>query len=156
MNIKSHPVQKFLQGRMLLALATKDPKGNPWICNVYFVHDEDLNMYFFSEPRTNHSQHVEHNPNVAFTVAWHDDQNLADRKAIQAQGVCRRVNNWIEVGKKLILISKKIPSFGHFSIEKMKKGEINVRLYKITPHKLKFWSDELYPKQKYSYIIGNE
>ena len=47
-----------------MSLATsKDNK--PWVCEVHFVYDQDLNFYFRSKPDRRHSLEIASNPNVA-------------------------------------------------------------------------------------------
>lgn len=42
---------------------TKDNK--PWVCEVHFSYDDDLNLYFASLPTRRHSQEIALNPYVA-------------------------------------------------------------------------------------------
>lgn len=42
--------------------------GQPWVCTVYFVPDEELNLYWLSLPTRRHSQEVAKNPKIAISV----------------------------------------------------------------------------------------
>jgi uncharacterized protein YhbP (UPF0306 family) len=50
-----------------MSLATvKDNK--PWVCEVHFAYDENLNLYFRSLTSRRHSQEIAQNPNVAGNI----------------------------------------------------------------------------------------
>lgn len=40
----------------------------PWVCEVHFVYDDDLNIYFRSEASRRHSLEIMDNPNVAGNI----------------------------------------------------------------------------------------
>ncbi len=44
----------------------KDNK--PWVCEVHFAYDDDLNLYWMSLTSRRHSQEVAQNPNVAGNI----------------------------------------------------------------------------------------
>jgi len=83
----------FLKKQKLVAIATIDHENKPWIANVYYSVDEDLNLFFVSPQDTNHSKHIQKNSEVAFTISWYNKDNLSDRKAVQGRGVCRLLEN---------------------------------------------------------------
>jgi uncharacterized protein YhbP (UPF0306 family) len=57
-------IRNYLAEIIHMSLATTD--GNkPWVCEVHFVFDQDLNLYFRSLPDRRHSQEIATNPNVA-------------------------------------------------------------------------------------------
>jgi uncharacterized protein YhbP (UPF0306 family) len=45
---------------------TSDNK--PWVSEVHFAYDKDLNLYFRSLASRRHSQEIAHNPNVAGNI----------------------------------------------------------------------------------------
>ena len=45
---------------------SKDNK--PWVCEVHFAYDDNLNIYFRSLPTRRHSQEIAQNPNVAGNI----------------------------------------------------------------------------------------
>ena len=42
--------------------------NKPWVCEVHFAFDSELNLYFFSMPSTRHCQEIERNPKVAGAI----------------------------------------------------------------------------------------
>lgn len=43
-------------------------KGKPWVCEVHFVFDDELNLYWRSKPSRRHSQEIAQYPNVAGNI----------------------------------------------------------------------------------------
>ncbi len=59
-----------------MSLATsRDNK--PWVCEVHFVYDKDLNLYFRSKKSRRHSQEIAANPNVAGNIV---EQHSVEQK----------------------------------------------------------------------------
>ncbi len=60
-------IREYLPGIVHMSLGTcKD--GKPWVCEVHFAWDEDLNLYFRSTTARRHSQDIAANPNVAGNI----------------------------------------------------------------------------------------
>jgi uncharacterized protein YhbP (UPF0306 family) len=74
------------QGRMM-QIATVDG-DQPWICTVYFVEDEELNLYWLSFPTRRHSQEIAKHRKVAVAVPIKFDKPVV---GIQAEGVAETV-----------------------------------------------------------------
>jgi len=50
-----------------MSLATS-ANNKPWICEVHYVYDDNLNLYFLSKPSRRHSEEIAQNPNVAGNI----------------------------------------------------------------------------------------
>lgn len=136
---------KFIKSQKLLILATVDKKGKPWTSNVYYSADKNLDLFFVSPPDTNHSRHVADNPQISFSIAWYDEKDLANRKAIQGVGVCKRVKSANEVMRLLRNHYKYYPLWKSvITYKSMREKLIESRPYAIKPKYMKFWNDELY------------
>lgn len=60
-------IRDYLPQIVHLSLGTsKDNK--PWVCEVHFAYDNNLNLYFRSSPSRRHSQEIAANPNVAGNI----------------------------------------------------------------------------------------
>ncbi len=60
-------VREYLPDVIHMSLATsKDNK--PWVCEVHYAFDEDLNLYFRSTTDRRHSQEIADNPSVAGNI----------------------------------------------------------------------------------------
>lgn len=60
-------VREHIEATVHMSLGTsKDNK--PWVCEVHFAYDEDLNLYFRSLTSRRHSQEIATNPKVAGNI----------------------------------------------------------------------------------------
>ncbi len=60
-------IRDNLEPTVHMSLATS-ANNKPWVCEVHFVFDEDLNLYFHSSPSRRHSQEIINNPYVAGNI----------------------------------------------------------------------------------------
>jgi uncharacterized protein YhbP (UPF0306 family) len=60
-------VREYIDKSIHLSLATCSG-DQPWVCEVHFVYDEDLNLYFRSLRSRRHSQEIAANPRVAGNI----------------------------------------------------------------------------------------
>lgn len=68
-------VREYIQKTIHLSLATVS-NNKPWVCEVHFAFDENLNLYFRSLKSRRHSQEIEQNSNVAGNII--DKYSLGD------------------------------------------------------------------------------
>ena len=60
-------VREYIDKTVHMSLATvKD--NRPWVCEVHFVYDDELNVYFRSLASRRHSQEIALNPSVAGNI----------------------------------------------------------------------------------------
>jgi uncharacterized protein YhbP (UPF0306 family) len=70
-------IRDYIPQIIHMSLATvKDNK--PWVCEVHFSYDDDLNLYFISSAKTRHAQEIMQNPRVAGNIVTqhHKDQKV--------------------------------------------------------------------------------
>jgi len=70
-------IREYIPQIIHMSLATvKDNK--PWVCEVHFSYDDDLNLYFVSSSETRHAQEIINNPHVAGNIVTqhHKDQKV--------------------------------------------------------------------------------
>lgn len=135
---------EFLQTQKLLAIATCD-NGEPWIANVYYGVDEKFKIYFISPKSTRHSNYILQHSRVAFSIAWFDQTNHKNRKAIQGLGACRLAQNPEEIEVGVRLHNANFPEFAErITVEWINTNEYGSAVWVIEPNYMKFWSDELY------------
>ena len=80
-------LQKYFTDNKLMQLATVGTDGKPWLCNVYFVTDENNNVYWTSARSRQHSKEIHGNPNAAVTIV-HDPER---KQALQITGQAAEV-----------------------------------------------------------------
>jgi uncharacterized protein YhbP (UPF0306 family) len=64
----------FLATSRTAGLATTDSEGCPHACNVQFVSDEAMRLYWVSSPSSAHSVNLTIRPECAITIYAHDDR----------------------------------------------------------------------------------
>jgi len=60
-------IRNYLPSVVHLSLATVQ-NNIPWVCEVHFAYDKELNLYFRSLESRRHSQEIAKNPNVAGNI----------------------------------------------------------------------------------------
>ncbi len=60
-------IREYLPGVVHLSLATIDD-GKPWICEVHYAYDDNLNLYFVTRPSKRHSVEIMKNGAVAGSI----------------------------------------------------------------------------------------
>lgn len=147
MNI-DQDLAKFIQSQRLMVIATTNENAQPWVCNVYFSSDNDLNFYIISPASNNHSKHIAARPEVAFSVAWYDEHNLGNRKAVQGTGRMELIKGIPENIAALKIHHEKYPQWRDIiTWDNIVKKVIESKVYKLTPSYIKFWNDELYGEE---------
>jgi uncharacterized protein YhbP (UPF0306 family) len=66
MNVEAK-IREYLPNVIHMSLATSKD-NQPWVCEVHFAYDEDLNLYWRSLPSRRHSQELAANPRVAGNI----------------------------------------------------------------------------------------
>ena len=81
-------VKDVLDKGYLMSLATVD-NGGIWVCDVIYIHDDNLNIYWMSDPKVRHSQAIITNNQVAgtITVSSPGENNLG----IQFNGIVEKI-----------------------------------------------------------------
>ena len=74
-------VRELLERISTMTLATTDLEGNPNAAPVYFVHDKNWKLYFFSDALSHHNQNLTKNQHAAAAIyppceGWQDIQGL--------------------------------------------------------------------------------
>lgn len=149
MKVSRDLILRCLENIYIMQLATASGE-QPWVCTVYFVSDEKLNIYWLSLPDRRHSQEIEKNPKVAVTMAIKQDLPVI---GLGAEGTAETVND-----KKIVagVIKKYIAKYnsGEKFYQKFLAGENQHRMYKLTPAKYVLFDEVNFPKDKsVDYIV---
>lgn len=120
-----------------MSIATFDE--NPWVATVYYVFDDDLNLYFLSDKETEHVQALMNNPRVACAIFDSSTKLSEVKKGLQVHGTAKQVT-----GLKTIKIALKMwnaldPKEPDLSIEDVKKS-----FFQVTPKRIKYFNKELF------------
>lgn len=87
-------VRDYLPNVVHLSLATSR-NNKPWVCEVHYAYDDDLNLYFRSLASRRHSQEVADNMNVAGNIV---KQHQLDEEVVGVyfEGRCQIVDDRTE------------------------------------------------------------
>lgn len=67
-------IHAFLKKHPMGVLSTVGSGGEPWGAAIYYLADEDFNIYFVTRAESLKYQNIEKNPHVALTVADGESQ----------------------------------------------------------------------------------
>lgn len=82
-------ILEVLEKSYLMSLATVDD-GGVWVAPVICIHDDDLNIYWMSDPVSRHSKAIAMNPNVAVSIV--SSGKGEDNLGIQAGGIAEKID----------------------------------------------------------------
>lgn len=134
---------KFLQSQNLMTLSTQG--SHLWVSSVYYVTDEKFNLYFLSEPKSQHCLAIKSNPEVACAVA-DTRQKVVDKKiGVQMSGTASLVKNLSSIKWMLKMWNKLNPGFESIiNLKNIQTNKIKSKIYKIEPKLIKFLNEALY------------
>ncbi|WP_200761109.1 pyridoxamine 5'-phosphate oxidase family protein [Poriferisphaera corsica] len=100
-------ITDFLAAWKTGSLATLTPDGSPQSCNIMYVHDDDLNLYWISGTQSAHSVAIESDPRSAITIYAHVNSALKNH-GLQIRGTSRLITDADEYKTVLNLYAKKM------------------------------------------------
>lgn len=111
MNQESHDrILAYLAAHNTLTLAsTRD--NVPWASAVFYAND-GFAIYFVSDPKTRHADHIKHNARIAGTIQ-DEQKDWRLIQGIQLEGTCEEITNPIESAKALAIYAAKFPFIGN-------------------------------------------
>lgn len=70
-------IRNYIPQIIHMSLATV-ADNKPWVCEVHFSYDDELNLYFSSSKNSRHAQELINNPHVAGNIVTqhHKDQKV--------------------------------------------------------------------------------
>jgi uncharacterized protein YhbP (UPF0306 family) len=90
-------IKDYLETAKMMHLATV-ADGKPWVCNVWFAADEDMNIYWFSSVTRRHSEEVANDAHVAGAMCLPQTPEDAPR-GLQFEGVAEVLNDKADIKK---------------------------------------------------------
>lgn len=143
--------KEFIKPRYQMVIATFGE--HPWIASLHYSYDEDLNIYFLSNPETLHCKQIAENPQVALTIADSPQEPSSKKKGVQLYGFAEQITDKQKIIHALSLWRKTLNVTSEsYTYEGMMKKLINGRMYKITPKKLKFFNQEIWEEGEEPFI----
>ncbi len=121
-------IRRYLPHGRIMQLATVQD-GQPWVCTVYYVEDDDLNLYWLSLPTRRHSQEIAKHNKVAVTVPLKFDKPTI---GIQAEGDAEAVADKELIAEVMQRYVQRHDAGRQF-YERFIAGENQHVLFKFTP-----------------------
>lgn len=126
MNIEAI-VREYIDKSIHLSLGTC-ANGKPWVCEVHFTYDEQLNLYFRSLSSTRHCQEITQNPNVAGNIVGQHQQGEIPH-GIYFEGTAEKIDDDTERQRVYAYFAKRLGT-KEAVLEDARKPE-GVQFYKI-------------------------
>ena len=136
-------VQEYLQGAVPTMQLATVRSGKPWIATVYFVADDELNVYWLSWPERRHSRELMENTSVAGAIVVKTDQPVI---GIQFTGFAKEVTNLNTVKRVMKLYVAKYNK-GEKFYDAAKSGLNKHHMYKLVPQEISLFDEVTYPNQ---------
>ena len=136
----------YLKSQNLMALSTSGEYVSN--CIVYYAIDNEFNLYFISEPDSEHCKNIPTNPHIACSIA-DTHQNVGDKKiGVQIKGTVQDVHGIDKLNTIIDLWNSTNPGIESvISINNFRNKIIKSRAYKIQPLEFKFFNEELYGEE---------
>ncbi|OGY39552.1 MAG: hypothetical protein A2418_03300 [Candidatus Brennerbacteria bacterium RIFOXYC1_FULL_41_11] len=140
--IKQH-VLNFLKTNKLMSVATFG--SYPWIANVYYVFDDEMNLYFLSGEKTLHCQQISQNEKVAVAIV-DSHQGFHDKQiGLQMWGIAKKVSDLEKLRYVLGMWKQALnEKDDNLSAEHIINNVIKSRVYRISPKRIKIFSKQLF------------
>ncbi|NBU33196.1 pyridoxamine 5'-phosphate oxidase family protein [bacterium] len=85
-------VDKILRENRYATVSTVDSEGKPWAAPVWYVYDDDMNIYWWSPSLSQHSKNIKQNANVYITI-FDSKVKEGDGIGLYVRAVAREVND---------------------------------------------------------------
>lgn len=129
-------IKRYLgQGRMM-QIATVDG-DKPWICTVYYIEDENQNLYWLSLPSRRHSQEIARHPKVAVAIPIKVDKPVI---GLQAEGSAAIVTDRSRIADVMKLYIERYDS-GRDFLNNFISGQNQHMLYQFTPESMSLFDE---------------
>lgn len=139
-------IKEYLESKTDMQLATVT-NGKPWICTVYFVYDEDFNLYWTSGRSRQHSKEILADPSAAVTIV----KDTKRKQALQIAGEAYEVKD--DDLEQVHQLYQQRYGQKDYDLDEMKKRTEDGRSYwMFKPTEIWLWDEVNFPdapKQKY-------
>ncbi len=141
--------QDILDKGYFISLATVDD-GGPWVSDVFYVADENWNIYWVSACETRHSKAIEQNKNVAGAIRITTTPQEPS-EALQIAGYAEKVDEGLSAELEKLFLLKR---------GREKKAEANrdnggQSWYKLVPTKMRLTHQKTFGLEKQDVVVKN-
>lgn len=147
-------IQKYLKDAVMMQLATVS-ENKPWVCNVWFVADKDMNIYWFSATTRRHSMEVLDNPNVAAAICLPQKPSDSTARGLQVEGRAELLTKPNDIAVAMKYYVGRV-----FTLKQTKQFMALLdrphRFYKLTPDNFVLFDTENFPSNSRQVYFVNK
>lgn len=136
-------IRQTLGDGLILQIATASG-DQPWAATVYYASDDNLNIYWLSNPNTRHSQDLAANPKTAGAIPL-DAEPSAPNVGLQVQGIAGYLGDPAEIESAIRLYAKKYGNSSEF-VDNFIAGKDEHKIYKLQPNLIVLLDEKTYPQ----------
>lgn len=133
-----HRVRAYLSTAKMMQLATAR-NDSPWVCNVWFASDDDLNIYWISSTKRRHSNEIADNPRVAAAICMVHEPSEGDMGALQLEGHAQEVSGAEEINHAMNLYVKRKIFTEQQVLDFMDNPDFPHRFYRLKPKRFVYF-----------------
>lgn len=122
-------IREYIDKTYHVSLATS-ANNKPWVCEVHFAYDDNLNVYYRSHSTRRHSQEIVHNEFVAGNIVRQHDLGEYPH-AIYFEGRAKLLKDETQMDEAAALLSTRLKSAKEDILNDAKKDDGH-KLYKVT------------------------
>lgn len=138
-------VISYLREAKLMTLATVR-NNKPWVASAWYVHDENLNLYFISRKNRRHSLELKENPNVAGTITIPHTKGSGEKvRGLQYEGIVKETNGKI-LKKAREIYFRKYPNAEKIPLSRFFIPTFIATFYIISPSVIVLFDEINFPK----------
>ncbi len=117
-------------------------------CVVYVAVDKDFNLYFISEPNSEHCKNIALHNGVACAIADSRQPVRAKKIGAQIKGTAHEVTGVGQLEAIITMWNATNPGMESIiSINNFRNKILKSQAYKIVPTEIKFFNEELYGEE---------
>ena len=141
-------VRKVLRDGFVLNLGIADNEG-PWVASVVYVFDDQLSLYWISQPSSRHSQAIAASGKVAGTIVA---EHATDKeRALQLAGTAVALPEEASLAREQALQKKRGMPIPAQAGDILKDG---YQWYKLTPDRIELIQNELFGYERQCFLVG--
>ena len=135
-------VRRYLSKGRMMQVATLN-NDQPWVATLYYVIDDDLNLYWISTPDRRHSREIHNHAKVAGAIPI---QHELGQKVVglQLEGHAELVKDPDEIAKAMKRYAERYERTGEWYRDFL-AGKNPHKLYKIKPNLFVLFDEESFP-----------
>jgi uncharacterized protein YhbP (UPF0306 family) len=133
-------IRSYLPYGRVMQVATVN-NDQPWICSVYYVEDNDMNLYWLSFPTRRHSLEIAKHNKIATTIPIKHDRPVI---GIQAEGAAEAVADKELIAEVMERYVQRHNAGGRF-YDRFDAGENQHVLFRFTPVSYVLFDEVTFP-----------